>query len=220
MTKLPSNPVSFDTLLSNPVAALCAFAAGLLCLASLVGFALPLPGYVHALMPVSLLGAHGVPRAQAFNLLAFIAPGALMAWSALGLRAALASVPAVVAPVGHGRLGNWCARIGASLWLLSTIAFAAQGIWSLDPRDLDGPTSQRHASMWTLWWIAFVPGALLLAAGLWRRRRGAAVWALGGGILVLLFAALPPWLLPGPIAQRVALAAWFLAYAMVARSLR
>lgn len=205
---------------SHYVAALCAFGAGLICLASLVAFALPLPGYVHALMPVGLLGAHGVPRAGAFNLLAFIAPGALMAWSALRLRAGLAGGPAVNVQAGQAPVADWSARIGASLWLISAIAFAAQGLWPLDPRDLDGATSQRHASMWTLWWIAFVPGALLLAAGLWRARRVAAAWALGGGVLVLLFAALPPWLLPGPIAQRVALAGWFLAYAMVARSLR
>lgn len=204
---------------SHHVAALCAFAAGLLCLASLVAFALPLPGYVHALMPVGLLGAHGVPRAQAFNLLAFIAPGALMAWSALGLRSGLAGGVAGNAQVGQSPAASWAARIGASLWLISALAFAGQGLWPLDPRDLDGATSQRHASMWTLWWIAFVPGALLLASGLWRPRRATAALALGGGMLVLSFAALPPWLLAGPIAQRVALAAWFLAYALVARSL-
>lgn len=198
-------------------AAPSAYLAALLCLASLIGFALPLPGYVHGLMPVGLLGAHGVPRATVFNLLGFILPGALLAWSASGLRAALVGAP------GSARAnaaGGWWPRIGASLWLLSAVAFAAQGLWPLDPRDLDGATSQRHASMWTLWWIAFVPGALLMAAGLWRSRRGAAAWALATGALVLLFAALPPWLLAGPIAQRVALAAWFLAYAMVARSLR
>lgn len=191
-----------------------AFAAGLLCLASLVGFSLPLPGYVHVLMPVGLLGAHGVPRAQAFNLMGFLLPGALMAWSALGLRAALST------GYSGAAIAGWWARIGASLWLLSAMAFAAQGIWSLDPRDLDGATSQRHASMWTLWWIAFVPGGLMLAVGLWRQRRAAALWALAGASVMLLFAALPPWLLYGPIAQRVALAGWFLAYAMVARTLR
>lgn len=190
-----------------------AFAAGLLCLASLVGFSLPLPGYVHALMPVGLLGAHGVPRAQAFNFLGFVLPGALMAWSALELRAAL-SRP------GDAAAAGWWGRIGANLWLLSALAFAAQGIWSLDPRDLDGATSQRHASMWTLWWIAFVPGGLMLAGGLWRQCGVAGRWALGGSVVMLLFAALPPWLLSGPIAQRVALASWFLAYAMVARTLR
>lgn len=195
-----------------------AFAAAMVFLASLVGFSMLLPGYVHALMPVGLLGAHGVPRAQAFNVAGFLLPGALMAWSALGLRSALlAGSPGGIA--ARPAVGGWWARIGASLWLLSAIAFAAQGVWPLDPRDLDGATSQRHASMWTLWWIAFVPGALLLATGLWRARRAAAAWALVGGLLVLLFAALPPWLMPGPIAQRVALGAWFLAYAMVARSL-
>lgn len=197
-----------------PSASVPAFAAGLLCLASLVGFSSLLPGYVHALMPVGLLGAHGVPRAHAFNLLGFMLPGALMAWSALEVRAALARRPA------GEEAGGWAGRIGANLWLLSAMAFAGQGIWSLDPRDLDGATSQRHASMWTLWWIAFVPGGLLLGAGLWRQSRVAGLWALGGSGVMLLFAALPPWLLAGPIAQRVALAGWFLAYAMVARTLR
>lgn len=198
-------------------AAPSAWLAALLCLASLIGFALLLPGYVHGLMPVGLLGAQGVPRAQAFNVLGFIVPGALLAWSASGLRAALV---AGSGSTGAGAPAGWAARIGASLWLLSAMAFAAQGVWPLDPHDLDGATSQRHASMWTLWWIAFIPGALLMAAGLWRSRRGPAAWALGTGTLVLVFAALPPWLLSGPVAQRVALSAWFLAYVMVARSLR
>lgn len=204
--------------LSSP--ALSALAAGLLCLSSLVGFALPLPGYVHALMPVGLLGAHGVPRAQAFNVLGFLLPGLLMAWSALGLRAVLGAARAGGPGGATMQLGNGWARIGASLWLLSAMAFAGQGLWPLDPRDLDGATSQRHASMWTLWWIACVPGGLMLAVGLWRTRRPAATWALTGAVVMLLFAALPPWLLPGPIAQRVALASWFVAYAMVARALR
>lgn len=195
-------------------AARTAYVAASLCLASLVAFALLLPGYVHGLMPVGLLGAQGVPRAQAFNLLGFLLPGALLAWSASGLRAAL------VGDLAVGPQAGWWPRVGASLWLLSAVAFAGQGLWPLDPRDLDGATSQRHASMWTLWWIAFVPGALLMAAGLWRVQRTAAAWALAAGVLVLCFAALPPWLVPGPIAQRVALAAWLLAYAMVARSLR
>lgn len=204
--------------MSSPTAA--ALAAGVLCLASLVGFALPLPGYIHALMPVGLLGAIGVPRAQAFNALGFVVPGVLMAWSALGLRAALVLAPAGMADGATAGRGIGWARIGATLWLLSAMAFAAQGIWPLDPRDLDGATSQRHATMWTLWWIAFVPGGLMLAMGLWRQRRVAATWALVGAAVLLLFAAMPPWLLSGPIAQRVALAAWFMAYAMVARSLR
>lgn len=190
-----------------------------MCLASLVAFPLALPGYAHTLMPVGLLGAVGVPRAQGFNVLGFILPGGLMAWSALGLRAVLVA-PGGVNRVRSAPAGGWWPRVGATLWLLSAVAFAAQGVWPLDPHDLDGAISQRHASLWTLWWIAFAPGALLLAAGLWRVRRAAAGWALGGGLAVLLFAAIPPWLLPGPIAQRVALAAWFLAYATVARSLR
>lgn len=199
--------------------ALPAIAAGLLSLLSLVGFALPLPGYVHTLMPVGLLGATGVPRAQAFNLLGFIVPGLLMAWAALQLRGWV--TPATAGATGvPGLARGWWARIGTSLWMLSGLAFAAQGVWPLNPADLDGPASQRHASMWTLWWIAFLPGGLMLAMGTWRSRPVAAAWALAGTLAVLLFAAMPPWLLPGPIAQRVALAGWFVAYVMVARKLR
>lgn len=182
-----------------------AVAAAVLFSIAAIGFAWPLAEYAHASMPVSLLGAVGVPRAGAFNVLAFVVPGLLMAWSALGLRAR----------VGDG----WRVRVGATLWLLSALAFVAQGVWPLAPADIDGEISQLHATMWSLWWIAFVPGAVLLALGARghanARKAAAVAWA--SGALVLLFAALPPLLLPGPLGQRVALLAWFAAYALVAR---
>ena len=64
-----------------------------------------------------------------------------------------------------------------------------------------------HALAWMLWWIAFVPGALLLAV---RARRGAgfAVACLSAAVLVPLLAVLAPvdaWV---GLAQRLAFALW------------
>src|SRR3546814_8885709 len=64
----------------------------------------------------------------------------------------------------------WAARIGAWLALLSALAFAAQGLLPLDPRDLESDASRMHATMWTLWWVALLPAAVLLAFG--SRARG------------------------------------------------
>jgi hypothetical protein len=121
-------------------------------------------GYSHVLHPLALLGAKPLPGAGLFNLLAFVLPGALVAWVAWRLRGML---PAAA---------RWPARIGAQLLLLSALAFALQGVLPLDAGDLDGVRSARHAAAWMVWWIAFATGGLLLARGLrgadgWRRSR-------------------------------------------------
>ncbi|MDQ3617772.1 MAG: DUF998 domain-containing protein [Pseudomonadota bacterium] len=175
------------------------------CLLAIVGFSAALDGYRHDLHPLGLLGAYGIPHAWAFNLLGFVLPGVLLTITAVAVRSRL--------PVSAGR----SAGIGVWLLALSALAFAAQGLWPLDLRELDGPQGQGHATAWTLWWIAFVPGALSLAVGLsrvpaWRMlAMSMAVCAMA----VLLLAALPPLLLPGPIAQRIAVVAWLLAYVAV-----
>ena len=131
-------------------------------------------------------------------------PGALALLAAVALRARL------------GTDAPWTARIGARLLQLSALAFAAQGLLPLDPEDLEAPASRLHAGAWTIWWIAFVPGVLLLAGGLRgdaSRRRVVALAV--AGVLVLL-AGLPALLWPGPPVQRIALAAWLLAYAALA----
>src|SRR3546814_1754845 len=74
--------------------------------------------------------------------LGFLLPGVLAALVAWRLRASLDDG----AP--------WAARIGAWLALLSALAFAAQGLLPLDPRDLESDASRMHATMWTLWWVA------------------------------------------------------------------
>ena len=172
-----------------PVAALVLFAGALL--AARIG----LPEYAHRLHPVGLRGAIGMPWATAFNLAAFVLPGALLAWTSLRLRAALA-------------MRGWSARIGVVLVQLSALAFAAQGLLPLDPRDVDAAASRWHVLAWMLWWIAFVPGVLLLAVGA-RRGIGFSLACLLAGLLVPLLAVFAPvgsWV---GLAQRLAFATWF-----------
>jgi hypothetical membrane protein len=179
---------------------LAGVAAVLLFAGSVLGFGAALDGYSHQAHPAGLLGAAGIPRAMAFNLLAFVLPGALAAWLAWRLRTRLpADAP-------------FSARIGLQLVLLSALAFASQGVLPLDPRDLDAHATRLHASAWMLWWIAFVPGVLLLAMAALRarsRRVMAFVVHLLAAVSVIGFA-LPAerWLGAG-IAQRLAFAAWF-----------
>ncbi|HEY0662553.1 MAG TPA: DUF998 domain-containing protein [Lysobacter sp.] len=184
---------SFDSTLSH--AGLLALAA---CASAAIGFGAALEGYSQLQHPLAWLGAHGVARAAAFNALGFVLPGLLAAGAALMLRARL--------PTDAG----WAARIGSGLLLLSTLAFAAQGGFPLDADDLDGPRSQLHATCWSLWWIAFVSGAALLAVAVWRVPgwRGYSVRALLATIVALLLV-LVPTVLPPPLAQRLAIGAWF-----------
>lgn len=154
-----------------------------------------LDGYSHREHPLALLGATGVPGALAFNAFAFVLPGltvALMFWT---IRSAL---PATA---------NWRARIGTQLATLSALAFAAQGLFPLDPDNLGGQANALHALAWTVWWIAFAAaGALLAASGPSRGLRRATA--------VLLIATLALALLPWPgamaaIAPRLAFVVWF-----------
>src|SRR5688500_3039830 len=166
---------------------------------AVIGFSVALDGYSHVMHPLALLGARGVAGATAFNLLGFVVPGALAAVVTLRMRTRL---PKQV---------GWAGGVGAALLLLSALAFAAQGLLPLDPHDLDGPVSQWHATCWTLWWIAFLPGAGLLALGLlrgggWRGFALLAVVAAVGGLVLTVVSGV---LLPGPVAQRLLLVLWW-----------
>ena len=176
-------------------ALLAAIAAALSFVAAVAGFGAMLEGYSQALHPVGLLGARGVPRAPLFNAFGFLLPGMLAAFVAWRLRATV------------GDAAPWAARIGAWLALLSALAFAAQGLLSLDPRDLESTASRAHATAWTLWWVAFVPAALLLAVGL-RSRRGLALAGLVAAVIVVALAVSPLDLLAPAVAQRVVFATW------------
>jgi Protein of unknown function (DUF998) len=153
------------------------------------------PEYSHRVHPVALRGTAGLPWALAYNLLAFVLPGAALVWAGQRLRPALVEA-------------GWAARIGIVLVQLSALAFAAQGVVPLDPNDADSTASRLHVLAWMLWWIAFVPGALLLALGA-RRRTGFALACLAAALLVPLLAVVAP---IGPwvgVAQRLAFALWF-----------
>ena len=170
-------------------AALALFAGALL--AARIG----LPEYAHRLHPVGLRGAIGMPWAFAFNLFAFVLPGVLLLWAGQRLRDALGDA-------------GWLARIGSVLVQLSALAFAAQGVLPPDAGDSDATASRQHALAWMLWWIAFVPGVLLLAVGA-RRGIGFSLACLLAGLLVPLLAVFAPvgsWV---GLAQRLAFATWF-----------
>jgi len=166
--------------------------------AALVGFGLALPGYSQISHPVAVLGAKGVPHALGFNLLGFVLTGVIAAAVALDLRRRL-----------PGDAG-WRLRVGAQLVLLSALGFAAMGLLPLDPADLDNPASSLHATAWMLWWVAFVPGALLIALGLRGRQswRGLARASLVAALLVLFAALLAVELMPAGVAQRVGYLGW------------
>ena len=164
--------------------------AALLFAAALLVFGAASPDFSHVRHPVALLGAHGEPNALAFNLSGFVVPGLLLAWRAFAWRSLRADA-------------NLLTRIGLQLLLLSALAFAAQGVLPLDPTNLVAPASRVHATAWTLWWIAFAPGALCI--GIASRRWAGLALALGVPALAL-FGALA---MPAPLAQRIAVVAWF-----------
>lgn len=153
------------------------------------------PEYSHRLHPLALRGTAGLPWAFAFNLVAFVLPGALLVWAGQRLRNALGDA-------------GWLARIGIVLVQLSALAFAAQGVLPLDPSDAGSTASRLHALAWMLWWIAFVPGALLLAVGA-RRGGGFTLACLVAGLLVPIIAVFAPIGLWVGFAQRLAFALWF-----------
>ncbi len=176
-----------------------ALAGAVLFFASVMGFGALLDGYSQTLHPVSLLGATGVPRALAFNLLAFVLPGLVAALLAMQLRARL--------PAGAG----WWSRLGTQMLLLSAFALAAMGLLPLDPQDLESEPSRLHGTAWMGWVIAFVLGSAALAIGLGRKRLASRLaWVSGAASLALPLAAfLLPELVGAGVAQRLAFAVWF-----------
>jgi hypothetical protein len=179
----------------NSFASRLALGAAALFAAALLLANVGVPDYSHRVHPVALRGSAGLPWAFGFNLLAFVLPGALLAWTGLRLRIALGDA-------------GWLARIGIVLVQLSALAFAAQGLFPLDPQDTDATVSRLHALAWMLWWIAFVPGALLSALGA-RRGIAFALACLAAAVLVPLLAAVAPIGLWVGVAQRLAFALWF-----------
>lgn len=155
---------------------------------------LGVPEYSHRIHPVALRGASGLPGAVLFNFGAFLLPGVCLLLAAHRLRMGL-------------RGAGWSARIGLTLVQLSALAFALQGALPLHLEELDDRAGQLHALAWMLWWIAFLPGALLLAAAR-RGKRFALICVIAALAVPLLAVVLPVqhWI---GLAPRLAFALWF-----------
>ena len=166
--------------------------------AAVGGFGAALDGYSQLGMPVALLGARGFPHALAFNLLAFVLPGMLAGVVAMTLRRRL--------PADAG----WTLRIGAQLIFLSALAFIAMGLLPLDPNDLESDASRLHGTVWMLWTVAFVPGAVMLAAGLLASPAASRfAWfslIVAAGVLLAGFVLTD--FMPAGLAQRIAFGLW------------
>lgn len=173
-----------------------AVAAAVLFAGAVAGFGAAFPVFSNLVHPIALLGASGMPRAPAFNAIAFVVPGVLAAYAAYARRGALDGTPLI-------------ARLGAVICAIAGLAFAGLGLSPLDSSDLYAASSRLHAALWTAWWVAFAAGGALLAGGLWRTPlRGMAVAVAICALHVLAFALLLPGVLPVGLAQRVAFAAW------------
>lgn len=183
--------------------------ATLSCGLAIAVFAAMLDGYSHADHPLGWLGGRGLSGASAYNLMAYLLPGVLLATVAWQQRRRLEE------PAGY------TARLGCWLMLLSALAFAAKGLLPLDLEELDAGASRGHAAAWMLWWIAFVSGGLLLWWGL--RRLPAAQWFARLGLLAAMVFPLVALFLPGVVApgyaQRLALAVWLLWWLLAAARL-
>ncbi|TYT27346.1 DUF998 domain-containing protein [Luteimonas viscosa] len=167
---------------------------------ALLALGAQVPGYSQAVHPMALPGARGMPGAGLFNAMVFVLPGSLVALVAWRLRTLL--------PARSGA----AARIGATLLLLSALAFAVQGVLPIERSDTDGAATALHASAWTTWWIAFAAGSLALALAV-REWRVPMLLSLAA---VLANAPLAGVWLPGGIAQRIACACWFAGIAWIA----
>jgi hypothetical membrane protein len=183
-----------------------AIAAASLFAVAVVGFGVLQDGFSQVAHPVAALGASGVSHAFAFNACAFVLPGALAAYVAQALRARMTQA-------------RFVARLGAQVLTLAALAFAGLGVLPLDSHDLLAPASSAHAAAWTLWWVAFVAGATLLAVGMRSTPHAARSRAVSScAAMALAFAILLPGFVPVGLSQRVAFAAWFGAVILLAPS--
>jgi len=188
-----------------PSAAPWAGLALLLFVVALLGFGAALDGYSQTTHPVALLGARGVPHWYGYDVLGFLLPG-LLAWWALVLTGR--AMERTAAGGEFGMMG----RIGWTLCSMSALAFALEGLLPVDAaRGLAYGLGRLHTAAWTVWWIAFVAGAVALVAGagahpgLRRTRIATAIAAIV--VLALSFVVV----IPGApaLGQRIAFVAWF-----------
>lgn len=156
------------------------------------------PEYRHALHPVALLGATGMPGAGLWNVLGFLVPGLLATVALQALHGALRDAGA-----------GFVARVGITLLMLSTLGFAAQGLLPMQlGRAVDAGPARLHVMAWTLWWLSALAGFALLAAGR-LRRPGSALAALGVGVAMFFALHTDAFAATGALRERIALALWF-----------
>jgi hypothetical protein len=204
-----SSPASPSRALSSPVVA--AGLALVFFVGALLGFGAALDGFSHAVQPVALLGARGVPGWWAFDALGFVIPG-LLAWWAM-------VVGGRAQEHASGEFGL-VSRIGWTLCTLAALAFALQGWLPVDAtKGLGYGVGRLHVAAWTVWWIAFFAGALclVLGAGTHANLRRTRIATAVAAIVVLVFALL--YAVPGApaLGQRIAFVAWFAWMAWMAR---
>ena len=179
-------------------ATLAGLAAGPWFAVALMAFAARVPEYRHALHPVALLGATGMPGACLWNLLGYLIPGALAIVALQGLHRALREAGA-----------GFAARVGITLLMLSALGFAAQGLLPMQlGRAVDTGPARLHVMAWTLWWLSALAGFALLAAGR-LRRPGSALAALAVGVAMGFALHTDAFAPTGALRERIALALWF-----------
>lgn len=103
---------------------------------------------------------------------------------------------------------GWGARVGARLLMLSALAFAAQGLYPIDPQHPDDAATGLHGVVWTLWWLAFAAGAPLWALSRHVASGMTAIVATLGGLLVPLCAVAGAVAMPPALAERCAFGLW------------
>lgn len=167
-------------------------------LVSLLGFGAALDGFSHTHHPVALLGARGVPRWWAFDLFGFLLPG-LLAWAAT-VRLSIADR----ARDADSRLLG----VGWTLCAFAALAFALQGVLPVDAAKGFGyGLGKMQTIAWTIWWIAFVAGAVLLAVS-WRGRlrlQFATAFVAALVLALSMFVAVPD---APAMGQRIGIVAW------------
>ena len=112
----------------------------------------------------------------------------------------LALVPAIATLQAGEREGLRALRMAGYFWIIAAVAYALQGLWPLDLKDLESRNNQLHSVANTVWWLAATAGAVAWALA----RRGTMPVVFAAVLVILGVVKTLEWL---PDGQR-ALAGW------------